>query len=220
MQRLSAWLEVRGTPFEVIVVDNGSTDRSPQIARELESEYPWFRFFQIPEKSVGKAFATGVLAAKHPYIVSLDADLSVDLIFIQYAESLLPYSAMVVGSKTLGNQKRSFLRVFGSQLYLFVTQVLFHMTLTDFSMSAKAYRRDLILPVLDEIDTWTAYVFEICVWLIMNKKPIIQVGVNCEDFRQSRFNIWHEGFYRYANLYRVYKEVQKPDSWFQRIKLP
>lgn len=150
----------------------------------------------------------------------MDADLSVDLVFIEQAEKLLEEAAMVVGSKTLGRQKRSWIRVLGSQSYLFVTQILFHMTITDFSMGAKAYRRELILPILDEIDSWTAYVFEICVWLTRNRKTIVQIGVNCVDLRKSRFNIWHEGFYRYWNLFRVWKEVQRPQSWFQRIRLP
>ncbi len=218
IEKLSNWLALRPTPFEVIVVDNGSTDKTPEIAKNLELDHHWFRFFKIPEKSVGKAFAKGVREAQYQYIISLDADLSSDLIFIQYAESLLKYSAMVVGSKTLGQQKRSMVRILGSQLYLVVTQVLFKMTITDFSMSSKAYRKDVILPILDEIDTWTAYVFEICVWLILNKKTVLQIGIGCEDLRQSRFNIWHEGFYRYWNLYRVWKEMKDSQSWFQKIK--
>ena len=218
IEKLSEWLGMRPTPFEVIVVDNGSRDRTPEIGKELESTYKWFRFYKIPEKSVGRAFAKGVREAKYPYIISLDADLSSDLIFIQYAESLLKYSAMVVGSKALGQQNRSVLRILGSQFYLFVTQVLFRMSITDYSMSSKAYRREAILPILDEIDAWTAYVFEICVWLVTNKKAVLQIGIGCEDLRQSRFNIWHEGFYRYWNLYRVWKELKDPKSWLQRIK--
>jgi len=218
IQKLSDWLTLRPTPFEVIVVDNGSTDKTPQIAQKLMQNYRWFRFYQIPEKSVGRAFAKGVREAKYNYVISLDADLSSDLIFIQYAESLLKYSSMVVGSKTLGQQKRSAIRVIGSQLYLVVTQVLFKMTITDFSMSSKAYRKDAILPILDCIDTWTAYVFEICVWLIYNKKTVLQIGIGCEDLRQSRFNIWHEGFYRYWNLFRVWRELKNPKSWFQQVK--
>lgn len=220
VQKLSDWLSHRTTPFEVMVVDNGSTDQTKKIALELETQYRWFRYLSVPENSVGKAFAKGVRESKYPYIISLDADLSVDLIFIQYAESLLKYSAMVVGSKSLGHQKRSFIRVLGSQFYLFVTQVLFQMTITDYSMGAKAYRKDVILPILDYIDTWTAYVFEICVWLTFHKKTVLQIGVECEDHRQSHFNIWHEGFYRYWNLYRVYRELKDTSTWFNRIKAP
>jgi glycosyltransferase involved in cell wall biosynthesis len=220
VDRLAQWFIDNPTEFEVIAVDNGSTDQTPAIARDLEKIYPWFRYFQIPERSVGKAFAKGVREAKFPSIISMDADLSVELVFIRQAEILLRDGDMVVGSKTLGRQKRSFVRILGSQLYLFVTQLLFGMTITDFSMSAKAYHKETILPVLDDIDTWTAYVFEICVWLNRNKRTIIQIGVECEDLRKSRFNIWHEGFYRYWNLYRVWKETRDPNSWFQRIRLP
>lgn len=166
VNRLTEWLSKRPAPFEIIVVDNGSTDQSEAIGRDLEKTNSKFRYFRIPEKSVGKAFAKGVREARFPYVISMDADLSVELEFIGHAEVLLKDGAMVVGSKTLGRQKRSFVRVVGSQVYLMVTQVLFGMTITDFSMGAKGYRRELILPILDEIDTWTAYVFEICVWLI------------------------------------------------------
>ena len=218
IEKIYDWLVLRPTSFEVIVVDNGSTDRTGEVARKLEATYPWFRYLSIPEKSVGRAFAKGVREARFPYIVSLDADLSSDLIFIQYAESLLKYSSMVVGSKSLGPQRRSVLRILGSQVYLVIAQILFKMAITDYSMSSKAYRKEAILPILDEIDSWTAYVFEICVWLLQNKKVVLQIGIGCEDYRQSRFNIWHEGFYRYWNLYRVWKELKDPSSWFRRIK--
>lgn len=220
LPRLADFFSKRSYVFEVIAVDNGSLDQTETIAHELEKAYGWFRYFRIPERSVGKAFAKGVREARYSHIISMDADLSVDLIFIDQAEGLLKDADMVVGSKTLGQQKRSLVRVVGSQFYLVVTQILFQMTITDFSMGAKAYKRELILPILNEIDAWTAYVFEICVWLIQNKRTVVQIGVNCIDLRQSRFNIWHEGFYRYWNLYRVWKEMRDPQSWFQRIRLP
>ncbi len=220
IDRLAEYLSYKTFAFEVLVVDNGSTDLTGKIAKELEKTYAWFRFFQIPEKSVGKAFAMGVRQSKYPYIVSLDADLSVDLVFIDYAASLLKFSSMLVGSKTMGKQRRSFLRIFGSQFYLFITQVFFQTTLTDFSMGAKAYQKDTITPVLSHIDNWTAYVFEICIWLLRNKKEVIQIGIECEDLRKSRFNIWYEGFYRFWNLYRVFKELNQPNSWLNQIKTP
>jgi glycosyltransferase involved in cell wall biosynthesis len=217
VMHLFGYLTEHGTPFEVLVVDNGSTDQTLSLARSLEKEFNWFRVFSIPEKSVGQAFAKGVREARFPYVISLDADLSVDLSFIKQAERLLANAVMVVGSKTLGTQKRSLIRVLGSQIYLIVTQVLFQMTITDFSMGAKAYRKQAILPILGEIDFWTAYVFEICVWLNLNKQTMVQVGVSCIDHRKSRFNIWHEGYYRYQNLYRVWRKLKNRDSWYYRI---
>lgn len=220
IRTLEDWFRMRASPFEVIVVENGSTDSTWKICQRLEKEYSWFHAVQIPEKSVGKAFAAGVRKAQFPNLISLDCDLSVDLNFIHFAESLLKYSSMVVGSKSLGKQKRSVFRILGSQTYLLFTQILFGMTLTDFSMGAKAYKREVILPILDKIDGWTAYVFEICVWLTIHQKPIIQIGVSCEDHRKSRFNLFHEGFYRYYNLFKIRRISRRPDSWFQTTRAP
>jgi len=215
VQRLSRWLLEQQIQSEILVVDNGSVDRTPQISRELEKEN-LIRYFRINERSVGRAFALGVREARSPWIVSVDADLSADLMFIAMAQSLMPYADMIVGSKVLGKQKRSLVRILGSQVYLIFTQILFQMTITDYSMSAKAYRRETVLPILDQIDPWTAYVFETCVWLNKQKKTIVQIGVDCDDHRKSHFNIWHEGFYRYAHLFRLWRRLKDPSSWFNQ----
>ena len=219
VQKLGAYLVSLEIPFEVLLVDNGSTDGTLVLIESLEGEHPWIKAISIPKKSVGLAFARGVEAAKFPNLISMDADLSVELSFIEQALRLLVNASMVVGSKTMGTQKRSWIRVLGSQIYLLITQVLFHMVITDFSMGAKAYKRDSLLPILGEIDDWTAYVFEICVWLNLNQQSIIQIGVRCNDQRKSRFNIWHEGLYRYQNLFKVWLKLRDPQSWFHRIRL-
>lgn len=215
IHRLSRWLLDQQIQAEILVVDNGSIDRTAQIARELEKEN-LIRYFRIDERSVGRAFGIGVREARSEWIVSVDADLSADLMFIAMAKSLMPYADMIVGSKTLGKQKRSLVRILGSQVYLIFTQILFQMTITDYSMSAKAYRRAAVLPILDKIDPWTAYVFETCVWLSKQKKTIVQIGVDCDDHRQSRFNIWHEGLYRYVHLFRLWRRLKNPQSWFNQ----
>lgn len=217
LEKLRAYLSAKPhRPFEILVVDNGSIDKTPEIARRIQASNSWFRYFQIPERSVGKAFAKGVREAKYEFIISQDADLSTNLDFIDEAEHLLQISSMVVGSKTLGNQKRSLTRVIGSQVYLAITQMLFRMTLTDFSMGAKGYRKKDILHILDNIDFWTAYIFEIAVYLTFHKKKILQVGVVCVDTRVSRFNILHEGFYRYANLFKVWRRLKDEKSWYHQ----
>jgi glycosyltransferase involved in cell wall biosynthesis len=203
---------------EIIVISNGSTDQTCAIGERLSQTYPWFRFFSLPHKTVGGAFATGVKNAKGEFIISLDADLSFEMNFLDYARDLLVHGDMIVGSKTLGAQRRSFIRVFASQMYLLVSQLVFGLTLSDFSIGCKAYRREVILPIVDHLDSWTGYVLEICTYLHLKNKKIIQIGVDCNDTRKSHFNLLHEGFYRYSHLYRCYKLLKDKTSWMHQLQ--
>ena len=114
----------------------------------------------------------------------------------------------------MGNQQRAVTRVLGSQLYIVVAQLLFRLTISDFAPSTKSFRRSSILPVLDHLDPWTGYVFELCVYARIKGLRVLQIGIDCEDRRKSKFNLLHEGLYRYAHLYRCYRQVRSGKSWF------
>lgn len=213
VEKLINYLSSKSRPFEVIAVDNGSVDKTSSIGKYLSEKHSCFHFLQIAERGVGRAFVHGVRHAQYEKIVAIDADLSSELIFIDYAEELLELSHMVVGSKTLGYQKRSFLRIMGSQLYILIVQFLFKLTVTDYSPDSKAYKRSEILPILDHIDLWTGFVFEISLYLRLKNRRVVQVGVDCDDNRVSHFNVWHEAVYRYSHLYRCWKLLKNPQSW-------
>lgn len=59
---------------EIILVENGSKDRSPDIIREYEAKYPEVRIFKGPGKGPGAARNRGLKLAKGDYIVFADAD--------------------------------------------------------------------------------------------------------------------------------------------------
>lgn len=211
--RLHDYLVERGFEHEIIVSSNGSTDRTPELCQELERRFDWFRSLILKDRGVGTAFAAAVKKAQSEHLISLDVDLSSELTFIDFAVNLLQFADMVVGSKTMGSQRRSFFRVLGSQMYILFTQLSFDLTISDYSIGVKAYRKSSILGALDHLDSWTGYVFELCLFLRKRGKRIIQVGIECEDKRKSRFNILHEGVYRYYHLFRCFQLLRDPDSW-------
>ena len=79
---------LRGDPrfptFEVIVVENGSRDRTRAVADELAQRYPQVRSLSIDAPDYGKALRTGLLAANGAFVVNFDVDLY-DLDFLRRA---------------------------------------------------------------------------------------------------------------------------------------
>ena len=209
-------LQEHDITHEVIVVDNGSSDNTATIGSRLQESTDWLRFERINERGAGNAFRHGVSLARAEKVITLDMDLSSDLLFLIMAYELLNHSDMVVGSKTLGDQRRSLMRVFGSQTYILLTNLWLSLTVSDYSIGCKAFKKQQIMPILGELDAWTGYMLELVLYARLQGHKVIQIGVDCDDTRPSHFNLFHEGYYRYLHLYKTYKALKNKESWIHR----
>lgn len=203
IRRLKAYLDRLPFPFEIMIGSNGSFDRTTAILQNMTMEAPWLSFFHLKRKGVGKAFVRGVRKARFNRIVSVDMDLSIDLCFIEKAYHLLSHVHVVVGSKKTGDQKRSLIRMAASQAFICCAKMLLGITYSDYSIAAKAYRTEAILPYLSGIDPHTFYVVLILHNAFHDGKSIVEVPVSCRDLRPSRFNLIHEGFYKFSRLFML-----------------
>ena len=60
--------------WEILLIENGSKDKSPEIIREYEAQYPGIHMLKGPGKGPGPARNMGLRSAKGDYIVFADAD--------------------------------------------------------------------------------------------------------------------------------------------------
>ena len=205
MDQLPDHIQDRERPFEIVIVSNGSTDGTEAIGSELERIHDPVRFFRLPEKGVGRAFTLGVRQARFDLIISLDMDLSIDQGFVPRALSLLEDDyQIVVGSKKMGTQKRAFWRRAGSTAFILTARALVGLSFEDYSIAAKAYRREVIFKYLDRIDYGTSYVLDIIYHALHDGGRAVEIPVFCEDFRPSKFNLLHEALYRFRNLFLLW----------------
>lgn len=210
------YLNSHSIDHEVIVVDNGSSDGTGELGKDLALKHDWLKFKKIEARGAGNAFRKGVTLASSEKVICLDMDLSSDLLFLVLAYNLLDYSDMVVGSKTLGAQRRSFFRIAGSQTYIMLANLWLSLTVSDYSIGCKAFKKSQVLPILNDLDGWTGYMLELVLFARIQKRKVVQIGVDCDDRRPSHFNLFHEGVYRYRHLYATYKELKSKASWFYK----
>jgi len=141
--KLVEYLKKLKENFEIIIVDNGSTDKTVELGKSLEKKYQKkFKILTIPEKGyVGFAFREGVKNSSYDKIISLDMDLSIDLNFIPRCIDLLDNNSIVIGSKKVGKQNRQWYRVFASNIFIWLTKLILNLGYEDYSMAAKGYRK-------------------------------------------------------------------------------
>jgi glycosyltransferase involved in cell wall biosynthesis len=79
LERVGASLSQIGRPFEVLIIDDGSSDDTPKLLNEAMMRLPWLRVLRM-QKNAGQsaAFEAGFEAARGDVIATIDADLQND----------------------------------------------------------------------------------------------------------------------------------------------
>jgi glycosyltransferase involved in cell wall biosynthesis len=128
--------EVHG---EVLVADNGSTDGSQDIARDLGA-----RVIHVPRRGYGAALMAGIEAARGRYAIQGDADDSYDFTALEgFIEKLREGNQLVMGNRFRGGIKKDAMpflhRYLGNPVLSFIGRLFFRSSVGDFHCGLRGF---------------------------------------------------------------------------------
>ena len=84
--------------WQFVIVDNGSKDRTPELAREVESNYPTTTVCTLPKANIGEALRVGLMESAGRWAAIINVE-QWDLPFMEWSWKLREEHDLFVGSK-------------------------------------------------------------------------------------------------------------------------
>ncbi len=132
-----------GYTFEILIVDDGSTDRTAAIVSELSSHLPGLHLLQHPKnRGYGAALETGFRVARYPLVAFTDADAQFYLDDLDFLVARTEDVPIVVGRRI--DRKDPWRRRFFSWGYNLLIRALLGTGVHDCDCALKVFRKEVL----------------------------------------------------------------------------
>ena len=143
VEEVSSVAQQLGTDYEIILVNDGSADRSGEIARGLEQRIPAFRLVEhYPNRGYGGALKAGFAAASKDLVVFVPADKQ--FIFGEVDRFLRKIGQADIVSGYRPDRQDSFIRKFNAFGWNTLIRLLFGYLCRDIDCGFKMFRREVL----------------------------------------------------------------------------
>ncbi len=155
LERVEAFLAGQSYTNEVIIVDDGSCDRTAEVVEGFQAAHPRVQLIRNDHRGKGYAVRTGMLRARGRIVLFSDADLSTP---IEEIAALVPWFDrgydIVIGSREGAGARRirePFYRHFMGRIFNFVVRLFTVQGIQDTQCGFKAFRDDVARDVFSRM---------------------------------------------------------------------
>lgn len=184
IQAMVDGLAAREIEYELLLVENGSTDRTLAECERLAVRHPCIRVYTRREGDYGQSLKLGILKASKEWVVIFNVEFW-SLEFVDIARVALRTRWLVIGSKSApgAHDERPLVRRWVTRLYNLLLKFLWGFDGTD-THGMKAFRRAELLPIVEKCRC-TGFVFDTELVLRCQRAaiPKIELPTNAKELR-------------------------------------
>jgi len=210
LRKIIDYLELRNFNAEIIVVDDGSSDQTAEIAKDILAEYQAGLVIEMPKnRGKGAAVQEGILRAKSELVLFSDADLSTP---IEELEKLLPLARegyeVVIGSRAWPQseirKRQSWLREHMGKFFNLLVRLLVLKGFKDTQCGFKLFKREAARTIFSQLQT-SGFAFDVEVLWLAEKfgYKIAQVPVVWINYPDSRVHLIQSSFSMLIDLIKL-----------------
>ncbi len=211
LEGLQTYLSTRPEQYEIIVVDDGSQDKTTELIEQWQQCNQVELRLLVNAQNMGKGFSIqrGALESRGQFIIFIDADLPYELQAIdEFLKALREGCDLAVGSRVLpGSQVKGVpvLRYVSGQIFSWMVQAVLFKGLPDTQCGFKSFRAGAAKEIFRRL-TIGGFGFDVEMLYIARKLKLAvrPVAVRMIDHRhRSRVRLIIDSFKMFANLFMV-----------------
>jgi dolichyl-phosphate beta-glucosyltransferase len=207
LDRVLAWSAERARPLEVVVVDDGSRDRTAALVESYVSR--GVRLVRLPaNRGKGAALRAGVAASTGDRVLISDADFSTPIAEVERLEPHLADAAIVLGSRALEDSRitarQPAWRELAGKSFNLAIRLLGVAGIRDSQCGFKLLRGEVARELFAEM-TVDRFAFDVELILLARERGyrVAEVGVEWRNDPASRVRLLRDGSRMLADVVRL-----------------
>jgi len=164
--------------YEIIIIDDGSSDKTLIKAEELAKKYPVIKVVAHKvNRGYGAALRSGFEHSSYNYVVFTDGDLQFDFSEVDRFIERIDKADMVIGYRTKRRDKKLFKRLLLMNMLKLWDFILFRFSVKDIDCGFKMFKKEALEKIGPFHSEGAMITTEILAKATKRKLKIVQVGV-------------------------------------------